>query len=117
MTVFSIRSSSSTPYGLFRMNSTMSTRAIVDQAGPRRDRAGDHGAARLEPTVTGCDDRSEHPFVDAEPSEPLRNDDVDLFGQVNVEEMTLDYLDNVCDPIRGGRTPAPRQRSSVRSTA
>ena len=77
--------------------------AVVHQRGPRRDRAGDHDSARLEPAVTGGDDRSEHPFVDPEPSEPLRDDHIDTFRELDVRDVAVDHLDDVRDPVRGGQ--------------
>ena len=77
--------------------------AVVYQRGPRRDRVGDHDPARLEPAVAGGDDRSEHPFVDPEPSEPLRDDHVDRFGQLDVDDVAVDHRDGVRDLVRGGQ--------------
>ena len=90
--------------------------AVVYQRGPRRDRVGDHDPARLEPAVAGGDDRREHPFVDPEPSEPLRDDHVDRFGQLDVDDVAVDHRDGVRDVVRGGQLL--RQAAiGVRSTA
>ena len=75
----------------------------MHQRGPRRDQAGDHDPARLEPAVTGGDDRGEHPFVDPEPAEPLRDDHIDTFRRLEVCDVAVDHLDDLRDPVRGGK--------------
>ena len=77
--------------------------AVVHQPGPRRDRLRDHGAARLEPAVTGGDHRRQHPFVDPEPSEPLRDDHVDRLRKLHVQHVPVDHFDDLSEPVRGGK--------------
>ena len=94
----------------------------MHQRGPRRDRAGDHDPARLEPAITGNDDRNEHPFVDPEPAEPLRDDHIDTFRRLEVHDVAVDHLDDLRDPVRGGKLlrqdgdRRPLHRVDARST-
>ena len=96
--------------------------AIVHQRGPRHDQAGNHDPARLEPAITGDDDRNEHSFVDPEPAEPLRDDHIDTFRQLDVGDVAMDHLDDLRDSVRGGKLPrqhggrCPLHRIDARST-
>ena len=76
---------------------------VVHQRGPGRHQAGDHDSARLEPAVTGGDDRTEHPFVDPEPSEPLRDDHIDPSRQLDLHDIAVEHLDDLRGPVRGGQ--------------
>ena len=76
--------------------------AVVHQRGPGHDQAGNHDPARLEPAITGDDDRNEHPLVDPEPAEPLRDDHIDTFRQLDVRDVAVDHPDDLRDPVRGG---------------
>ena len=89
---------------------------VVYQRCPRHDQAGDHDPARLEPAVTGGDDRNEHPFVDPEPAEPLRDDHIDLLRRLDVHDVAVDHPDDLRDPVRGGQLPR-QDGGRVRSTA
>ena len=77
--------------------------AVVDECGPRRDQAGDHDSVRLEPAVTGGNDRNQHPFVDPEPSEPLGDDHIDTFRELDVGDVTVDHVDDLGDSVRRGQ--------------
>src|SRR5208283_3045859 len=77
--------------------------AIVHQRDPRRDRVGDHDAARLEPAITGGNNWNEHPFVDAEASEPLRYDHIDAFGGLDVQDISVDHLNDLLHSVGGGQ--------------
>ena len=77
--------------------------AIVYERGPRGDRAGDHDAARLEPAVAGGDDRNEHSFVDPETTQPLRDDHIDTFRQLEVQHVAVDHVHDVRDTIRSSQ--------------
>ena len=76
----------------------------MHQRGPRHHQAGDHDPARLEPAITGDDDRNEHPFVDPEPTEPFRDDHIDTFRQLDVLDVAVDHLDD----LRGRDLPGDR---------
>ena len=88
----------------------------MDECHPRGDRTGNHDATGFEPPIARGDDRDEHPFVDPEPAEPLRNDDVDTFGQRDVGHVTVDYFDDLADPVRDGQL-LRSAATAVRSTA
>lgn len=45
---------------------------------------GEHMTPRLEPTVSGIDHTIDHHLEEEPIPHPLRDDDVDLFGQLNV---------------------------------
>ena len=104
-TVISARPSSLRPYGLSRRNCTILPRCTGPRPapGPGRHQAGDHDPARLEPAVTRGDDRTEHPFVDPEPSEPLRDDHIDRSRQLDLHDITVQHPDDLRDPVRGAQ--------------
>ena len=75
--------------------------AVKHQGGPRRDRAGDHDPARLEPPIPSGDDGNEHPFVDPEASEPFGDDHIHPPRRFDVHDVSLDHLDDVRESVRG----------------
>ena len=103
LTVFSTRTSSLRPNGSSAGTPPSPEIAVVYQRGPRRDRVGDHDPARLEPAIAGGDYRSEHPLVDPEPTEPLRDDHVDMSRELDVHDLAVDHVDDLRDPVRGGQ--------------
>ena len=77
--------------------------AVVHQRRPRRHRVGNHGSARFEPAVARGYDGNEHPLVDPEPAEPLRDDHIDTFRRLDLQDVALNDLDYVRNTVRGGQ--------------
>src|SRR5664279_3307727 len=105
-------SSVSAPWGAIAIPASLEK--VVHQSGPRRDRAGNHGAARFEPAVPRGGDRTEHPLVDPEPAEPLRDDHIDTFRRFDLQDVALYHLDDLRNPVRGGQLPRTGLRRSSR---